>query len=151
MCFLMKKSKLVLLALGFSFLGLGQTELGGYPKFNMWDHVSEEKAKKTMIKEGRTYLYIWYDLDKDTLIDALAVYNPLEDNHPGPDGEKNALFLYMGLDKKKIPDYVLTDDDENGTLESFDKGRYIRKGIRKMIREKMREEIESNKKPEYEV
>jgi len=148
----MKKSKLVLLTLGFSFLGLGQTELGGYPKFNMWDHVSEEKAKKTMIKEGRTYLYIWYDLDKDTLIDALAVYNPLEDNHSSLDGEKNALFLYIGLDKKKIPDYLLIDDDENGTLETFVKGRNIRKRIRKMIRKEMREKIEeSNKKPEYEV
>ncbi len=148
----MKKSKLVLLALGISLFGLGQTKLGGYPKFCRCEHLFEEKAKTIRTKGDRTYLYIWYDLDKDNWIDALAIYNSLEDSHFGLDGGKNALFLYIGLDKKKIPDYTLIDDDEDGTLETFVKGRNIRKEIRKMIRKEMKEKIEeSNKRPEYEV
>ena len=70
----MKKSKLILLALGLSFLGLGQRPpLKGYPIFCMCEHLSEEKGRELVKEKGRDYLRIYYDLSGNDIKDAFRI------------------------------------------------------------------------------
>ncbi len=140
----MRKSKLILAALGLSLLTLGQSDFGGYPKFNMRENIPYEHIKKIIIQEEKTYLYVWYDFDDNGKPDRLAIYPFSKENRFGLFEEPHTFCLIMGLEEKKAPAYGLEDTNRNGTLESFVKGKHLRKHIKEEIQK-------SNKKRKFEV
>jgi len=127
----MKRSKLVLMVLGFSLFGLGQgPPLKGYPIFNKEDHVSDEFGKRIVYKKGRSYLYVSYDFNKNDKPDVMAIYNLFGSNLFDSLDRDSALYLYIGLEDKKAPSYCLVDYDGNETLETFVKGKEIREELK---------------------